>query len=66
MKYNFCYIFDNLDRLYKIVGDYEKDIVDEIIGDIDDALFSLKHDLDQKEHEIELLREELFELKYRY
>lgn len=68
MKYNFEYIFDKLDKLYNIVNEYEaKELVDEIIGDIDDILFSLKYDIDKNEHEIKTLREKIFDLKgYKY
>lgn len=64
MKYDSDYIFNKLDKLHNIVNEYEaKELIDEIIGDIDDILFSLKYDIDENEHEIKALREKIFDLE---
>ena len=68
-RYDFDKIFEKLDILYDVVKNNEdnRDLINDIMCEVDDALFTLQYDLDEKEKEIELLREQLFESKgYRF
>lgn len=68
MKYNFDEIFEKLDVVYDSVENEDiRDLISEIINDVDDALYSLQYDMEKLDKENELLHEKMVEMKgYRF